>query len=310
MRRAPGALLLASLLWVGSARATLTEEQAAILFEEGLARFDAGDPRGAAERWERVYAEGDPARAWRVLYNLGLAYEAASDRPRSLERFEAFVRRAGEQAGQQPEEIEARRQDAVERANRLRPLLGRLRVAASATGERVEVRVGELPPRDAPFDIYVEPGTYEVQMGEGPRAVRSRATLAGGQTVTVEARQRPAPKPPPPPPKEPPVHPGILIAGGSLTVASVALPLGLFFHAQDLREQAAAIPTFDPDYATARDRYEDFRTGYFAAWALPSLFAATTLTLLVVNVASTEGEAPAADVTVGPTGGSVAVAFE
>ncbi|MBL9025742.1 MAG: hypothetical protein JNL21_26340 [Myxococcales bacterium] len=302
-------------LWATTSQAQLSDEQASAVFTEGLARFDAGDPRGAAERWERVYAEGPAERSWRVLYNLGLAYEAAGDRPRAVERFEAFVRRVGEQPGQQPPEIEARRQDAVDRANAIRPKLGKLRVAAAASGERVAVRVGDGPPRDAPFDQYVEPGAHRIVMGEGERAVTSTVELAAGEVRDLAARLLPpreAPRVPvrSVPPREPLVHPGILIGGAILTVSSVALPIGLYFHAKSLREDAEAIPRVLPAYQPAVDEYEDFRTGYLASWAVPSVLGAVTLGLLVAEVVDSRNDAAQVSLQVGPQSATLTVELE
>lgn len=303
----------------GTAFAELTDEQATQLFTEGLAKFDGGDPKTAAEIWERVLTEGAPSRSWRVLYNLGLAYQAAGDRPRSLDRFEAFVRRVGEQPGEQPPEIEARRQDAVERANAMRPLLGKLRLLRGASGERVPVRLASEKSRDAPFDQYVEPGTHDLEMGEGARAVRTRVELRAGQTVDIVARMLPPPATepivlPPPPAREPLVHPAVLIGGAALTAVSVALPVGLFFHAKSLRADAEAIPRVLPAYEDALETYEDFRTGYMVSWALPSVLGAATLSLLVATVVdSQEGPAakgPSAALRVGPTGAAIAIDLE
>ncbi|NUO54293.1 MAG: tetratricopeptide repeat protein [Polyangiaceae bacterium] len=309
------ASLAALLLVAHPAFAELTDDEAAKLFDDGLAKFDGGDPRAAAEIWERVLAEGAPSRSWRILYNLGLAYQAAGDRPRSLDRFEEFVRKVGEQPGQQPPEIEARRQDAVERANAIRPQLGRLRILRGASGERIAVRIATDKPRDAPFDQYVEPGGYDLEMGEGARAVRTRVELRAGQTVELVARLLPAPEPPPqipllpPPPRDPLVHPAVLIGGAALTAVSVALPVGLFFQAKSLRADAEAIPRVLPEYEDAVEKYEDFRTGYMVSWALPSVLGAATLSLLVATVVDSQEE-PRATVRFGPAGATLAIDLE
>ena len=301
--------------WSHRAWAELTDDEATAVFNEGLANFDAGDPGAAAESWERVLAEGPPARSWRVLYNLGLAYEAAGNRPRAVERFEAFVRRVGEQPGQQPPEIEARRQDAVDRANAIRPKLGHLRITRAISGERVSIRIGDLAPRDAPIEQYLEPGTYPLEMGEGARAVKTSVELAAGETEELAARLLPAPAMPPPllppqtTPRDPLVHPGVLIGGAVLTAASVALPVGLFFHAKSLRADAEAIPRVLPAYQPAADKYEDFRTGYMVSWALPSVLGAATLSLLIATVVDSQ-QAPKTAVSIGPLSASVNIELE
>lgn len=250
-----------------------------------------------------------------MLYNLGLAYEAAGDRPRAVERFESFVRRVGEQPGEQPPEIEARRQDAVDRANAIRPKLGTLRVRRAVTGERVAIRVGDAPPRDAPLEQYLEPGVYRVQMGEGARAVTRRVELSAGETQDLAARLLPPPRPrpaplPPPPARDPLVHPGVLIGGAILTVSSVSLPVGLFFRAKALRADAEEIPRVLPGYGPAAEAYEDARTAYLASWAVPSVLGAVTLGLLVAEVVDAQNDAPKVTLRAGPRSATLTVELE
>lgn len=256
----------------------------AALFERGLQAFDRGDGLEAARIWEQLFTEGDPEKAWRVLYNLGLAYELAGRRPEAIERFEAFSRKVGEQPGSLPIDYEGRRQDAVERANKLRPALSLLRITPAASGERVMIRVGDREPRSAGFATYLEPGHYTLRMGEGRREISIPLELGAGQMQTLAARQGPPPPSPPPPPYEPPVPIAVLVSGGALSAASVALPIAMWFRADALREDAEALPTFRPDYAGARDDYEAARVQYLATWAVPAALGAATLAMVVADL--------------------------
>lgn len=287
-------LLLALLLAAAPARAELSESEADDLFQRGLTAFDQGGHTQAVELWEKLVLEGDPARVWRVLYNLGLAYEALGDRPRALMRFEAFSRSVGEQPGSLPIEFEGRRQDAVERSARIRPNVSMLRIAASTTGERVRVRINGEAPRDAPFATYLEPGAVALEMGDGVRKVTREITLEKGQLFTLTATQLPPPPPPPPkppPPYRPPVPVSLLILGGSLSAATLALPAGLFVRAQGLRDDAEALSLSAPQYPARRDAYEQARTVYLGSWAVPATLAAATLALLVVDVVDASRDA-------------------
>ena len=274
----------------GSARAEAPSDDSARLFEEGLAAFDAGQHARAVELWERLFAEGAPDKAWRVLYNLGLAYEASGDRARAIERYEAFSRRVGEQPGSLPIDFEGRRQDAVERANRLRPNLSLLRVAPPTSGERIAVSIDGGPTRDAGFSTYLEPGAHTLRMGEGSRAVIASVTLAKGEMFTKVAEQLP---PPPPPPYVAPVHPGVLIGGAILSAGSVAVPIGLYFRAQSLRDDALLFRPYDEGYRPAVEAYDEAATLYQATWAIPATLGAATLAMLVIDlVDASSGDAP------------------
>jgi len=293
-------------------RAALPEPQADQIFKQGLEAFDTGEAKLAIELWEKLVTEGDPAKVWRVLYNLGLAYEVAGDRPRALERFEAFARRVGEQPGSLPIDFEGRRQDAVERSARIRPEVSMLRVTPSANGERVPIRINGGPSRDAGFALYLEPGKYELKMGEGVREKTASLELERGELFTAVAEQLPPPPAPPakpPPPYQAPIPLSVLITGGALSTALVALPLGLFFRAKGLREDADAVGAFETGYPAALDAYDEARTMYLASWAVPGTLAAVTLGLLVVDVVDASGDSRArsARLRVGPTGGRVEV---
>ncbi len=300
-------LLLAVLLAAAPARAELSEAQADDLFKRGLLAFDEGGHKQAVELWEKLVTEGDPTRVWRVLYNLGLAYEALGDRPRALMRYEAFARSVGEQPGSLPIEFEGRRQDAVERGARIRPDVSMLRVTASPNGERVPVRINGGPAQDAPFATYLEPGGVVLEMGEGARKATRELVLEKGQLFTLTAAQLPPPPPPPPKPPapyRPPVPVSLLIIGGSLSAAALALPAGLFVRAKGLREDAEALLLSAPDYPARRDTYQQARTVYLGSWAVPGTLAAATLALLVVDVvdASQDQRARTARLGFGPQG--------
>jgi tetratricopeptide (TPR) repeat protein len=261
------------------------------LFEDGLAAFDRGDPATAVTLWTKLVADAPADRAFRVAYNLGLAYEALADAARAIESYERFARAVGEYPGSLPIDYEERRQDAVDRASKLRPKVGLLRINAPR-GEPVLVRVAGAPARPAGFATYLPPGSVEVVMGEGSREVREQVQLLAGNIFTLTARQLPPPPPPPPPPYEPPVPVAVVAISAAVTLASTALPVGLFLRARGLGEDAEAFPSFSPEYAAAREEFDSARTAYFVSFALPATLAALTTTLLVVDLvdASTEPE--------------------
>jgi tetratricopeptide (TPR) repeat protein len=287
----------------------LSDERAGILFNEGLAAFDAGRTTDAVAIWEQVLAQASSTRAWRVHYNLGLAYEALGARPKAIESYELFSRRVGEQPGSLPIDFEQRRQDAVDRAARLRPFVALLRVLAPESGEPVLVRLGSGEARPAGFSQYLEPGTVTVSMGEGARKVDETVTVAAGELRTMIAHQLPPPPPPPPPPYEPPIPNVVIVLTASAAAASLALPIALFVKAADARDVATGVPTFLPGYALRQEDFKDARAAYQASYALPAGLAAVATAFLIINVVDSAGasetEVPRVGFSIGPAHGAV-----
>lgn len=183
------AIALNVLLAAPAGAQELSEADAARVFEEGLAAFDRGEPAAAVETW-RVLLDRAPAeRAWRIHYNLGLAYEAMDQRARAIESFEAFSRRVGEEPGSLPIAFEERRQDAVDRAQKLRPFVGLLRVNRPDSDEAIMVTMAGGERSAAGFSRYVEPGEITLTMGEGPRALERRVEVGAGVMITIVAER-------------------------------------------------------------------------------------------------------------------------
>ena len=286
----------------------LSEERAGILFSEGLAAFDAGKTKDAVAIWEQVLAQAAPARAWRVHYNLGLAYEALGERPKAIESYELFSRRVGEQPGSLPIDFEQRRQDAVDRATRLRPFVALLRVVAPESGEPVPVRLGAGESRPAGFSQYLEAGTVTISMGEGARKVDEVVTVTAGEMRTVVAHQLPPPPPPPQPPYEPPIPNVVIVLMASAAAASLALPIALYVKAAEARDVAEGVPTFLADYALRQEDFKDARAAYQASYALPAGLAAVATAFLIINVVDSAGasetEVPRVGLSIGPAHGA------
>lgn len=278
--------------------------RAETLLADGLAKFDAKDYRGAIERWERLAVD---EKRYRILYNLGLAYEAAGDRVSATLRFDAFVRRVAEEAGSLPPELEERRQDAAERARALKSALAVLRVTVeSETKESLVARVDDAEERAVPFEIYVEPGPRVIIVRSEQRTKRFDAdTFAGRRTDVIASLPPVVVTAPPELPRTPPpqAEPGRFptpwfVAGLSSTVVSFALPLGLGIRTSELREEALALGPGHTRYADNLDTYEDTRAGYYASFALPIALGVATTIIAVWGISeatsSGSGSAPGA----------------
>src|SRR5687768_11362158 len=62
--------------------------------KQGSELYEKGDKLGAIRIWERLLESLGEERGWKVLYNLGLAYESVGDPTRAVLRLDAFVKRS------------------------------------------------------------------------------------------------------------------------------------------------------------------------------------------------------------------------
>jgi tetratricopeptide (TPR) repeat protein len=213
------------------------------LFKRGLDLYEAKDYAGAAMLWERLVELVGDARGWKVLYNLGLAYEQAGDAKRAIERYEAFIQHVAEQTEPLSRELEERRQDAAERAQALK----------AKNAEPAAPPRAPAPPPPAP---------------SAPQA--SSATPAPPPRADV-------------PPKRSTFPTTWLLVGAGATVASLALPIALAFRTQNKRDAAEQLGAGNTAYGGARDDYESARTLYYVSYALPAALAAATAIVVLIK---------------------------
>src|SRR5262249_4157941 len=140
-------------------------------FQRGLELYEHGSYLDAASVWEKLLASMGEQRGWKVLYNLGLAYEKVGDATRAVERLDAFLQRLAEQPGAIGAELDERRQAAVQRVRALKESNGALNVVAPP-GDPVVVRVDAKPPRRAGFKLYLAPGDHEIEVHVGTARAR------------------------------------------------------------------------------------------------------------------------------------------
>src|SRR5262245_24806229 len=65
------------------------------IFRNGLDQYARGNTVAAIATWENLLSTLGEERAYKVLYNLGLAYQATGDVTRAIERYRAFLKQAG-----------------------------------------------------------------------------------------------------------------------------------------------------------------------------------------------------------------------
>ena len=112
---------------VGTARAADTPPSAEhdAAFRNGLDQFAHGNNAGAIATWESLLGTLGEERGYKVLYNLGLAYQAIGDVTHAIERYRAFVKQVGRRADVSSD-LAGRAADAQKR---LAPLIDRLGIA-------------------------------------------------------------------------------------------------------------------------------------------------------------------------------------
>jgi hypothetical protein len=260
-------------------------------FKQGMDLYEHGAPAEAIALWEPIYRDLGESRGYRLAYDLGLAYGALDDGPRSADRLQAFLnevdaRRArGEPLGAALTKEES---DARDRLGRLTAVLGRVLVLASDSGRSL-VRVDAGDPRPAGTLAWVPPGEHAVTFAPGTPAQRTITVeaVAGGLVELVAppaaATQFPAATTPAAPagspgpaagrPMEapslprgpaPPLPAALLGIGGGATLAATVAAVALEIHASALRDDDVeararsadgAIPGSDrASFAAARTR--------------------------------------------------------
>lgn len=290
-------LALALHLGERSARADPPEDAGAT-FSRGLACFEAKDYACAIDVWEGLVARLGEDKAYKALYNLGLAYEGKGDKTRALERFDGFLRHIAEQTGALGKDLEERRQDAAERVRAIKRSHGVLKIFVKPGAPRVLVEVGDpraSPAREAGFSLVLPPGPHVIVAREADRAARFEVELRAGEQRDLDVTPAPRPVTPivpvlliAPTPivrESPPSFPKApVIVLGALTVASFALPIGLGLRAAALRSDATALGPGHTAYRDAFDRYASARSVYTWSYLLPSGLAATTIAFAIAGV--------------------------
>lgn len=290
------ALALAALAPRARAQApdgTTTKESAAAqgaTFAQGLASFEAKRYAEAIAVWEGIVRSLGEERGFKVLYNLGLAYEMEGDATRAIERFEGFLRHLAAQPSELTRELEERRQDAAERVRAMKAARGAVEVPAPA-GRACAVRIDGAAARPAGFTAYLSPGEHAIEVFAGSPEVRTvRIQVEAGKAQSIDTAPPPAAPPPPrvvvvQAEEARPEFPSMwILGGGTLAVATLALPLGLGLHASELRSAAEALGRGHSQYSDAVRRFEEARGAYLASYAVPAVLGAATLAVAAAFV--------------------------
>lgn len=277
------ALITAALAPARPARAQDATDDYRAKFEQGMVHFQATRYEQAIALWDPIVLALGDAKAYRLLYNLGVANDELGRATRAASAFGRFLREAEKPRpeGLPPEVVEFQA-DAQKRLARLDARHGRIRIVVPG-GELFRLKVdGEERNNDFGLVLYVAPGRHEVVVRLGsPHESARTVDVAAGAVVDVVV----APLPPPPPVASAPLAPAYVthppfspiwlgVAGG-LTAASLVLPIYLRSVARDTEREY-----YDPNTVASRqdlfDRYQSEKKRYELSWLVPSALAVGT----------------------------------
>jgi hypothetical protein len=297
-------------------------------FESGLSEFRRGNYVAAIETWETLLATLGEERAYKVLYNLALAYQDVGDITKAIAHYAAFEARVASRPDASPDLLE-RAADARSRREELERSYGAIHVHAPRRGGIVLTRLGAAEPRPAGYVVWLSPGPHALELFVGTENAETiTVDVERGTTQEIDATPpeppHPAPTPPPTPAPQPTaplqvpadlVHPARadrspptwLWVGVGATVLSAAAPVGLYVVAQGKRDAADAFGPGNSAYAGALASYNDWRTAYYVSYALPAALGLAT----VLYAVWPRGSSPVqhAAVAASPRGVTLAVDF-
>jgi tetratricopeptide (TPR) repeat protein len=260
------------------------EHEAAL--KTGLDQYARGDYLSAIGVWEGLLTTLGPERAYKVLYNLGLAYQQVGDVTHAIERYASFVEQVGARSDATTD-LRARADDARARQRRLEAAHGALRVRAPAKGGLVLTRVGASAPRPAGYVLWLAPGVHDVELFVGTSEAKTiKVEVVAGKSIDVDTTMAdPSVQVSTTEPTRAPLpaerSSRWTLPLGAAAVVSVALPVTLLFVASAKKDDAVALGTRHPDYAEAKSSYDDFRTAYYVSYALPAALAIAAVATMV-----------------------------
>jgi hypothetical protein len=281
-------------------------------FKSGLEQYTRGNHTGAIATWETLLTTIGETTGFKVLYNLGLAYQRIGDVTKAIERYRAFVGQVEQRPYVEPD-LAARASDARSRAAQLEAAHGQVHVRPPRSGPLVLTRVNGGEPRAAGYTVWLAPGVHTVELFVGTdrsRVVNIEVTKAGevevettppGTTPETGPTTAPDPTTPSSPPSAPrerapgePRSKTWFWIGAGATALSTALPIALHTLASGRADDARALGVGHSGYDAARSDYDDSRTLYYASWALPVTLAVVTTVLWFVSEGRTSSPSPSA----------------
>ena len=196
MTRLVGCGLLLLLLAPGAARADEDAKgRAGRLVEEGIAAYQAGDPRGALSRFREAY---DLYPSPKIHLNLALALEQVGREFEAAEHYDRFLTETASE-----EVSRDKRAAALAALRRLEPRVARLRLAFDGAAPASLVVNGEARPIRPGRPVHVAPGMVSLEArAEGYQPAAWRGELIAGEERVVRLVFSPSPAATPPPARD------------------------------------------------------------------------------------------------------------
>lgn len=261
--------------------------------EQGTALFQAGKPRDAISIWEQVSRVVGDERGFRLLYNLGVAYENIGDDVKAADCYDRFLYQINRRRDKRglppfdlPTDIGRFEKEATEHLSGIQNRYSRIRVIV-AKGHTGLFRIDGGDIQMAGKDIYVLPGPHQLILEAGTQSQEVKMIVAQkGQIVEVKldspAEQPRSENKPNEPPKKSPSHNPPFSAvwigvSAGMTLASLAVPVLLRSGAQEQYDSLSSTPRKQRDNSI--DDYEQKKQLAYASWAVPATLGAVTLGL-------------------------------
>lgn len=207
----------------------------------------SGDRAAASGEWEDAYA--DYSIAWTIFQDWETAFGIGKAAYRTQHFAEAFERLSYHLREAPPKRVSARQRTEVETMiSDAKTKTGTLAIVAD---EGAEVFVDRAPAGKTPLAaaVRVDPGKHEIEIRRGTAGETKTVEVAAGANVDVSfvaPKVQPIrPVAPPPPPATGSWRTGVLIGGGALTAAGLAvggISLGFAFSKGDAKNEAAKDP--------------------------------------------------------------------
>lgn len=300
-RRIAVLFAVVSAIAIASAPARAQPDANDAAFKVGLEQYNRGAYANAISTWETLITTLGETSGFKVLYNLGLAYEETGNVTKAIDRYRAFLAQCAARTGAEQRELAVRMTDAKRRVTELEAAHGKVFVRPPSRGPLVLTRVNGGEPRTAGYTVWLAPGKHIIELFVGTDHVK-KIDLPVDKGGSYEIDSTPAEATPPEsaPSALPAARPAsnakepqssndsdasartVAIIGAGVSIASVALPISLYFVAKSKGDDARDLGAGHTGYPSALEDYNSARTVYLASYAVPIVLGALTVGLYVV----------------------------